>query len=358
MKRKGLAITTLIIFVIMIFFVFIYQLITPLGQVNKLLVKEKVSQKNFFTVSNSLDAAKYGFLEPALKYSYYQACYDNLKKGGWKRVEESRKTKYQDMEFMPLAGKEDFLDSLEGEALKNLNIYTENGDGAYVFLTQFGVRLPLYDDVKIRQETGKAVIGAEGGKLKIEEKEPDETIRLEKVSRLEAEADDNCLQMHSAAREKEEKLKGMLEEAMKKEMIRWPVLGAKDAEHQTADDVFAKAAGEAGIEVTGIENGRLKMEEGLKGIRIPAGEGTEGLNTNYILLRNLIKADIKAKECEDRTCYNFIYQASVPVGVKIANKNDKDRLPVFNGKDVAFEALEISFAYTHEFGYERGPLIP
>ncbi len=356
MKIKGSAINVITAFLILIVFIIIPALFSFAGEANKNLAKELVSKKNFFTVSNSLDAAKYGFLEPALKYSFYQACYDSLKKGGWRKMDD-KAVRYQDMEFMPLAGKRDFIGNLEGETLKDLNVYTESGDMAYMFLTQFAVRLPMYDAVKIREGgEGKIEMEAYGGRLRMEEKLPKETTVIEKNSSLKTVAETPCMEMHSAAQEKHENIKGLLEKGMKEEIIKWPVLGAKDAEHQAADEVFVKAAKDAGMEVTGIEDGKHKMEENLKGIRIPAGEGTEGLNTNYILLRNLIKADIKANECEDKTCYNFIYQASVPVGVKLANKNDKDRLPVFNGTDIAFEGLQVNFAYIHEFKHEKGPL--
>ncbi len=356
MKMKGIATTVLLAFFIVNVFVIIPNMFGFFGEANEQLVRDIVGQKNFFTVSNSLDAAKYGFLRPALKYSFYQACYDSLKKGGWRKMEEA--VRYQDMEFMPLAEKKDFLGNLEGETLKDLNIYTENGDLAYMFLTQFAVRLPMYDVVEIREDDdGKVEVEAYGGRLRIEEKLPNETIVIEKNSTLAASIETPCMEMFSLAGERQAKVKEMLEKGVKEEIIKWPVLGVKDAEHQTADEAFVKAAKDAGIEVAGIEDGKRKIEENLKGMRLPAGEGTGGINTNYILLRNLIKADIEAKECEDKSCFNFIYQASVPAGVKIANKNDKDRLPVFNGTDIVFEGLEVNFAYIHEFGYEKGPLV-
>ncbi|RLI97717.1 MAG: hypothetical protein DRO99_02620, partial [Candidatus Aenigmatarchaeota archaeon] len=105
-------------------------------------------QEDIFAIDNSLDGAK-SYLETSLRYSAYQACFDNLRNGGWEpgRTPAENMILYKGRQYARLAGIEQAVAALESATLGNLNKYASD---RYIFAS-FSLPLPSYNAVNISQ---------------------------------------------------------------------------------------------------------------------------------------------------------------------------------------------------------------
>jgi hypothetical protein len=139
------------------------------------------------TMGNALDAAKL-YMETAVAYSTYQACYDNLKNGGWDVLSE--KKVYQGYALRDSSEQHptilEFKQSFENSIKENLGLYGESN--AYTFLSDYHVNLPSYNSVNayVDENTEKLYVTAIAeSNLNIQKtQESGEQIRLEKESMI------------------------------------------------------------------------------------------------------------------------------------------------------------------------------
>jgi hypothetical protein len=188
---KGVSLVLPAIVLIIILLMLLAYINIPLIKTDQ-LQRDLEIRSEMHTMSNALDAAKL-YMETSLEYSVYQACYDNLKKGGWDSIPSGKA--YQgyalwDSSFQPEGF--EFNTSLENSIASNLALY--RGSKAYTFLSDYYVNLPEYkaDDVLVSLEPsdpGWMFVTAFGdSNLYIQKtQESGEQIRLEKDSTLQNE---------------------------------------------------------------------------------------------------------------------------------------------------------------------------
>lgn len=146
------------------------------------------------TMGTALDAGKL-YMETALAYSTYQACYDTLRQGGWNTL--SGKKAYQGYSLWEPPDQHptalEFKGSFESSIKENLGLYEAK---SYTFLSQYYVNLPAYTAVnaETNEDTGKlAVAATAGSNLNIQKtQESGEVIRLEKYGFLQGEYSIDC----------------------------------------------------------------------------------------------------------------------------------------------------------------------
>lgn len=196
-KMKGSS--TLIILAIglvIILMIIVSMLNIPLLKSANQVEKNLKARSEIHTMSNALDAAKL-YMETSLEYSIYQACYDNLRNGGWDPLPANNiPNKYRGYAVwdFPDTPPDDlkFQRELESSIATNLNLY--RGTQAYTFLSDYHVNLPNYpsDDVHVSLEPSDPkwmfVTAWGDSNLNIQKtQESGEYIRLEKDSMLQNE---------------------------------------------------------------------------------------------------------------------------------------------------------------------------
>jgi hypothetical protein len=103
------------------------------GSGNTAVVKTDV-----YMMDSAIDAAT-TYIQTAVQFSNYQACYDLMKKGG------------------DVPERAEFEKSFKSELLKDINIYMEKG---YGFATKYNVDLPGFDSVSLSENAGSAEVSA------------------------------------------------------------------------------------------------------------------------------------------------------------------------------------------------------
>jgi hypothetical protein len=113
-------------------------------------------QSSFYAAGNAIDAAEL-YMKTSLSYSLYQACYDNLARGGLAEITGDKgKSGYA---YLPDLSQEQFLSELNSTLITYLNRYA---DGNYAFLSDFSVTIPKYSSVKIESgsDTSRLTVSA------------------------------------------------------------------------------------------------------------------------------------------------------------------------------------------------------
>jgi hypothetical protein len=191
---KGIArdIMLVAMFIIAVYFIMFY-LKTP----NYASRIEKMEfQQDLNAMKKALDLAKL-YAETSLRYSVYQACYDNLRAGG------------------VLPAEEEFKENLKLGIENNLKVYTSEG---YNFLTEYRVTLPEYEIVI--EEFEPLVIRADsknGENLWIEKTTERETIKLEKSPLITETLEVNCYEIYQKGLEKSKEVSEVLSQIIGKE---------------------------------------------------------------------------------------------------------------------------------------------
>jgi hypothetical protein len=149
------------------------------------------------TMGNALDAAKL-YMDTALAYSTYQACYDNLRSGGLEKASKSYQG-YPLWDSMP-AGKEAFDQALQKSILSNLELYRKS---SYRFMSDYYVNMPAYEVTVLTEQPGKTTVGAwNGSNFYIQKtQESGEIIRLEKYGFLQGEYSIDCYGIYAKGTE-------------------------------------------------------------------------------------------------------------------------------------------------------------
>ncbi len=149
------------------------------------------------TMGNALDAAKL-YMETALAYSTYQACYDNLRNGG---IDSSAKSyKGYPLWDSPPPGKEGFDQALQRSILSNLELYRKS---PYKFMSEYFVNIPTYEVTVLTEQSWKTSVGAwNNSNFWIEKsQESGERIRLEKYGFLQGEYSMDCYGIYAKGAE-------------------------------------------------------------------------------------------------------------------------------------------------------------
>lgn len=283
-----------------------------------------------------------GYLEPSLKYSFYQGCHDLLLKGG--KLSEGTGE---------LAEETEFMDNLEKRTLGYLNIYTGSGGKKYDFLGLSYVVLPEYKSVDITSDNEDVYLKAEAAKelaakaehtitKESEEKESVITDTLKKQSALSVQVKSECIELFRAAGKMQ--IAAETEKAVQEELARWPAGGAFQSGSSISDSADAtfreavKAGSKAGIAaVNTIAEGEAEIKAGLENIAV------ESVDSGYKTKAKITEASprIRISSCSTGQQCTFTYSTSVRVEVSVEGKGPPH--PVFDGKELAERNMELSY---------------
>lgn len=156
-------------------------------------------QSNIYLMGHALDAARL-YMETSLGYSLYQACHDNLARGGLASIPEDKgKSGYA---YLPVMTEEQFLGELNLTALTYLNRYAGEN---YVFLSDYHVVMPAYTHLKITSgfDSSELVVSSMSlGKFTIiEAPDSEESITLRAASDVSVRRNIPCLSLYLEAKE-------------------------------------------------------------------------------------------------------------------------------------------------------------
>ncbi|MBM3304177.1 MAG: hypothetical protein FJY76_03695, partial [Candidatus Aenigmarchaeota archaeon] len=160
MKRKAVAngIMLLMLILVGIYELYYVSAITMSG----VRVSVKRYQEDMYALQNSLIAAK-EYMKTAERYAVYQACYDNLKNGGWPDAvaPDSAKKDVGGAEYYFTIPENGFAEELGKSIAAGMNNYTSGG---YTFMGAYSVSLPAYSEARITShDASKMSVAATAG---------------------------------------------------------------------------------------------------------------------------------------------------------------------------------------------------
>ena len=205
-KLKGQALIIAAIFIVLILIILWSAVNIPALKTNQIEKDVKV-RSEMHIMGNALDAAKL-YMETSLEYSIYQACYDNLGKGGWDSIPSGKSYQgYASWDFSdPHPDIYEFKAGLENSIKTNMGLY--RGTKAYTFLSNYQVNLPTYSDIVVSTDNTDPqwmfVSAFADSNLKIEKtQESGEYIRLEKESTMQNDDEYkvNCYGLYAKGQE-------------------------------------------------------------------------------------------------------------------------------------------------------------
>jgi hypothetical protein len=339
----------------------------------KTTVYKAILFRPVYTMQNALEAAKYGYVKPALRYSFYQACFDNMKKGGWNTVGSDKKITYEDNDYFLLAGKEEFLSALKDETKKNLRVYTGKN---YNFILDEEVMLPDYDKIEISQWISEdnipminVSINATNQYFQItkEIEEQSETIRLYLLPDMNETFQHNCFYVYNRAVQENETVSAVLGE-FEEYLGEWPThheyKKESDSEIKVTDCIdetfYDMIMNNDPAIVSGAEFSKdTAMEDAVNIIKtkINIPDSVQEIQDgDFRIVSEALKKDVRityecpgssvttqnGKTIADITC-DFTYTVDIMVKINITGTNPGYTYPVYNGTNVSFEPVSIEF---------------
>jgi soluble lytic murein transglycosylase len=292
--------------------------------------KDLEVRSEIHTMGNALDAAKL-YMETSLEYSIYQACYDNLKNGGWDTLEGKPTDRgyalwnYPD----PHPDVYEFKAGLENSIKANLGLYS--GTKAYTFLSDYQVNLPTYSDIVVSTDDTDPrwmfVSAFADSNLNIEKtQESGERIRLEKESTIQNDDEYkvNCYGIYQ---------KGM------------DVYAAESGIIQTYIESISVDPKDKDAEINSFPK-NIKRQ-------LLSTWGNEPLVTwkedDYLVSAQVLKADLTQLSVSDSVTYN----ADVKVKFEVWNETG-NQFPVYDGSNVAFQPMKLVFVLSIQEKWPQG----
>ncbi len=285
---------------------------------NNQLETDVETRTHIHTMGNALDAAKL-YADTALDYSIYQACYDNLKKGGWESLPTNN---YQGLAVWDSGsgpGQTLFEEGMQNSIKSNLNLYTKS---TYKFLSEYFVNIPTYTQVYMNTDDADpllmSVSAFADSNMNIQKnQETGEYIRLEKDSTL-MNSDDykvNCYGVYQKGVE----IYGQLREDIEGFLVDAPVDNPTDFQKGLRQTILP-----------GWETGGTNTwgEEGM--------DGSEYIITATILQDAVTQTSVGANPSDN------IYEANIKVKLEIQNPTG-NQFPVFDGSSVSMQPIALVY---------------
>lgn len=330
-------------------------------------VRSVTLHQEYYTMGNALGLAKL-YLGTGLRYSVYQAMYDNGYKGGLFEIPagnlyDKYALWYSNGDGYP--GEQELLDNLRAPALAGMGKYLESD---YVFLDEYEVKLPKYTGLALaKSPEGDMEAKASGDRnlfIKRTMQNLDK-IELEKNANLEEEFGKGYSEVYQKSLERLEEIKGKFGRI--KELFDKVKSGSLTKEQEgskpqiTESEVFQEALKKAEILASSREDGEAKLKgkngEILDELKDQPGEIVVQFET---LEETLSIAEFKEQEdCTkqesqradgERTFYKVImtctfkYDYNYNVKASVTDNSGK-KYPVLSRKgEVSFEPLTFVFA--------------
>ena len=328
-----------------------------------------------YTMQNALEMAKYGYVKPALHYSFYQACFDNMKKGGWNTKNEENTLIHEDKEYYTLASPNEFISSLKDEVKKDLRVYTGKN---YNFILDEEVMMPDYDTIEILQWTSQdnesminISINATNQYFQITKEIPEqnETIRLYLLPGMNETFRHNCFYVYNRAVEENETVSAVLNE-FEKYLREWPTHHEYEKKLEGADTgkitdyinetFYDMIMNNDSALVSGMQFSKdSAIEDAINIIKEKINFSEEIQETqdgDFKIVSELLKKNTRiTPECPGSSVTvqngksvaniicNFTYIADVMVKINVTDTNPNHTYPVYNGTNVSFEPISIEF---------------
>lgn len=342
MKGQSREFMFIIMVILGIFFSLLYiNLIFIEGRVGRLKIT-----LNTYTMRNAL-LSSYLYLSQSLRYSIYQSCYENLKNGGQdilKMYETINNTSYP-----YIINKSKFLKQLENKTLQKLNLYTTE---KYNFLN-VEILLPKYKNVSIKPYNNSLYVSAiSDNYITLMKSEENLTITFEKSSKLNETIKTACFTIFKKGINLKEWLESEISKIIKNELKQFPKNGFLASEKKPSDfDVFKSAIKLAGLNLVGtkkdiervlgrnIYNSINKFLKSVKDDNLDINKRLLFTDADIILKCskdiNINEKGLYVKEC------NFYYLLTALIYIEIIDKTHN--YPVFNGKEITLEPLQLRY---------------
>lgn len=287
-------------------------------------------QEDIFTVHNALRPAKL-YCKTALHYSVYQACYDNLKRGGFETIPEENRIEI-DGEIYPLwyngtdisPSKARFIEELENGIENKLGVYT-NGK-TYSFLGRYSVELPAYEVSINKDETTENYIALNANSednLTIEKTTEDTEIRLMLNSTISEKVNISCLGLF-------EKAKGMVGDI-------------SNTVHEKLKDKVDELIQLGSPSVTCNQESILNSAKDTINFSIKSSASGYMIEVINITLNLSLKGGESRVEGKFPCRFKALGESAVIATVTV--QDDPGKIyPVYNGSGIAFEPLSAVFS--------------
>ena len=325
---KGQALIIAAIFIIIIL-IFLWSVVNIPAIKTGQMQSDVEVHSQMHTMSNALDAAKL-YMETSLEYSTYQACYDNLRKGGWDSIPSGKA--YQGYALWDSSGgqpdKAAFEGSMDNSIKSNLALY--RGTQAYTFLLDYYVNLPAYNDVVVTTDDNDPkwmfVSAFSDSNLNIQKtQESGEYIRLEKESTLQNQDEYriDCYGIYRKGAEVYSKTKTAIEGIVGQ--LNLPSI-VKLNSGETLDSRLASY--------------KIQFNDSSK----QAAYSLSETSADYDVSVYFISSDIRCTEYEVTADGSRIRCApEVYVKIEITNIKDDQQFPIYDGSSVIFSPMTLVF---------------
>ncbi len=317
--KKGQALIIAAIFIIMILMVLWTVMTIPYIKTEE-VEKDIEVRSEIHTMGNALDAAKL-YMETALAYSTYQACYDNLRNGG---MDSSAKAYKGYPLWDAPAGKEGFDQALQRSILSNLELYRKS---SYKFMSEYFVNIPTYE-VTVLTEPGRTSVGAwNSSNFWIEKtQESGERIRLEKYGFLQGEYPMVCYGIYAKGLEAYSLAQAAVEKAWTETQAKAALTGATEAEINSQLSAYNQTF------ITKAKSGLYALSS---------------TGTDYDTGVNVMDANLKWTSSvtvgPDKTEAKVTYTPEVYVKFEITNIKSGQEFTVYDGSKVIMSPMTLVF---------------
>jgi hypothetical protein len=367
MSRKGVALNLMLIIMVLLG---AYQIMfVAMVGMSGVRVGVRRYQEDIYSLQNSLDSGK-EYLDTALRYSSYQACYDILESSGWPDFSDftegerkQRITVIGDESYATLPQEGIFKAGLETKIMNNMNTYSTED---YGFMGVFSVDLPRYSSIKIENpDNDNILIRADSDdmieitkykqKLKVGEgflglqdsvkqEMVEEVITLKKESGLEETVQTPCYSLFLKAQKKSQELSEAIKDVLKSELEDL-TKGVAPNRGGTCDYIVVAESADD------IKERLKKGEVEVFDAGFHAGV-RDGLVSGDIEVRNVTLTFAELLQSSDANGNEIclLTKGRAVATLKTSVKGPADQtFPVWNGQELAFEPLELTFIVKGEY---------
>jgi hypothetical protein len=278
-------------------------------------------QSNIYSMDHSLDAARL-YMDTSMAYSLYQACYDNLKRGGLSEI--TPETGESGHAYLQGLEDQEFLDELAKTTKIYLNRYAEEN---YRFLNEYYVTIPTYSTVSISPEgdttlTASALPATDEKMTTFSQPDSGEVISLYGSAEVSGKFDTQCLILFQQGKQLNTDIVSNLQTAYSEAMdsINKHELIANCPDRETCSEELSASFRQA------------------IGQNLDTTE-TEG---DYEITTEYLDSSVTVTSVDSGVVVQYIADIVQKVSIRQTDL-EADYYPVWNGQELAFEKLELVY---------------
>ena len=298
---------------------------------NGQIEKDIEVRSEMHTMGNALEAAKL-YMETALAYSTYQACYDSLKNGGWDTL-QGRRTHagYALWDSTALPPTKDELDAnLKKSIRSNLDLYRKQ---TYRFMTDYFVNLPSYDIDVLMYNPYQLSVGAwNSSNFWIEKLQASgESIKLQKYGFLQGEYTINCYGVYTKGADIHAKAAEAVKKAWADVKAPTTLTASNPDAQKKVDDMLS------GYKTSFADNAKAALH------------ALSAADADYDVSVNVLSTDLtwtmgpQQVNGQGATVEVTGYKPEALVKFDVTGIRNGQEFPVFDGKNVVMSPMTLSF---------------